>query len=200
MSHLRKYDYPSIEFLYECFDYRNGKLFWRKRPRSHFSRRNNFVMFNNEFPGKEAGHIAIDNGLPRVVIGITFNNKLSVICRSKIVWAMHYGWPPEDKVIDHQFGNTLDDRIKVLRLADRFQSAANMKLRNTNKSGFKGVHWHRASGKWRAEVSVNGKKVYRKLFSTIEEARDAYIENAKKLHGGFYRESVSSKMSKKRQV
>ena len=28
--------YPSIEYLRQCFEYRNGKLYWTERPIDHF--------------------------------------------------------------------------------------------------------------------------------------------------------------------
>jgi hypothetical protein len=77
-------------------------------------------------------------------------------------------------VIDHIDGNPSNNSIKNLREVTQQQNLYNMKLNIKNKSGYKGVHFHRGSNKWRAVVSVNNYPKHIGLFETPEEASVAY--------------------------
>lgn len=55
----------------------------------------------------------------------------------------------------------------------------------TNKSGYKGVCWHKASGKWIAQIDVNGKKKYLGIHNTPELAYASYCKAALEMHGKF---------------
>lgn len=85
----------------------------------------------------------------------------------KIVIGRYLLNPPEDKVVDHINGNTLDNRLSNLRVVTR-----NVNMRNResfNKStGFKGVH---------KKKLPNGQIVYR---ATLELGTYINIEDAKK--------------------
>lgn len=52
-----------------------------------------------------------------------------------------------------------------------------------NKSGYVGVHLHSATGKYQAQISVNGKKQYLGLFSTAEDAAIAYNNASLLIYG-----------------
>lgn len=88
-------------------------------------------------------------------------------------------------VIDHINGNKLDNRRCNLRHATRGQNNANAGLRKNNTTGFKGVSIRRDTGKFMAQITVNG--VNRKLgtFATAEEAHAAYAAEAKNNYGEF---------------
>lgn len=47
-------------------------------------------------------------------------------------------------------------------------------IRSTNTSGYRGVAFHNKANKWRAEISVNNKRIYLGLFQTDIEASIAY--------------------------
>jgi hypothetical protein len=92
--------------------------------------------------------------------------------------------------IDHQDGNTLNNKRPNLRAATRSQNCGNQKIRSTNKSGFKGVYWKqwrkiRGSGAWAAIICVNYKKTHLGYFSTAEEAAHAYDSAAQHQFGEF---------------
>lgn len=89
--------------------------------------------------------------------------------------------------VDHINGNTLDNRRSNLRLVTRSQNMCNRTKQVNNKSGYKGVRSHKASGKWIAEIGISGKRFYLGLHNTPEEAHAAYREAAKNLHGEFER-------------
>lgn len=70
----------------------------------------------------------------------------------------------------------------------RSQNGTNRGLSKGNKSGFKGVCWHKAASKWYAQITIAGKVVYLGVFDTPEEAAAVYRARAKEVHGLFYRE------------
>lgn len=88
---------------------------------------------------------------------------------------------------DHENGVTLDNRRKNLRIATVQQNMQNCRVPITNKSGFKGVSFHRASGRWTSQISVNGKKIYLGIFPTPELAYEEYCKAATIYHGKFAR-------------
>lgn len=61
----------------------------------------------------------------------------------------------------------------------------NSKRRTDNNSGFKGVAWSKAAGKWQAYITANRKRRHLGLFDTPEDGYAAYCESARKLHGEF---------------
>lgn len=89
--------------------------------------------------------------------------------------------------VDHINCNTMDNRRKNLRVASIADNCRNVGLTVSNKSGYKGVHWHKRDKRWRAQIRINGKVKYLGNFHTPEEAYAVYCEAAKKYHGEFAR-------------
>jgi len=94
---------------------------------------------------------------------------------------------PVEKIVDHINGNRLDNRLINLRLCDYSQNQYNKGLTKANKSGYKGVYWHKTKKKWATNISANKKQYYLGCFDTPEAAYAAYCEKAKELHGEFAR-------------
>ena len=90
---------------------------------------------------------------------------------------------PEGFETDHRDGDGLNNRRANLRTATRAQNEWNTGMRKTNSSGFKGVHFHKPSGKWRACIRHNG--TFRRLgqFRTAEDAAARYYAAAMLLRG-----------------
>jgi hypothetical protein len=88
---------------------------------------------------------------------------------------------PQGTEVDHENGNTLDNRKQNLRIATRKQNAANTAVPRHNTSGFKGVSFHKDSGLWRA---VCGEQ-YAGCHATAREAALAYDKLAVALYGQF---------------
>lgn len=63
--------YPSVEYIRQCFHYENGKLFWLERPLHHFPDEHHFKCWNTRFRGKEAGGLYA--GMNRWFVGIGGN-------------------------------------------------------------------------------------------------------------------------------
>lgn len=91
------------------------------------------------------------------------------------------------ELVDHWNGNTLDNRRGNLRLATFSQNAQNAKLYKTSKTGYKGVHFHKTSGRWRASITKNYKEISLGYFDTPEAAHKAYCDKATELFGEFAR-------------
>lgn len=90
-----------------------------------------------------------------------------------------------NELIDHIGGNstTLDCRRKNLRRSNKSQNAANSKLSAKNTSGFRGVHFHPETGKWRASVVINRKRKSLGLHESPQMASEI-VEAERKIQWG----------------
>jgi hypothetical protein len=104
----------------------------------------------------------------------------------RLAWLYVHGEFPEAD-IDHINMDPQDNKISNLRCATRSQNNANKERTQLNKSGFKGVNFHKASNKFIAQISHQGKKLYLGIFNTPEEASAIYKNRAEKLFGEFSR-------------
>jgi hypothetical protein len=86
--------------------------------------------------------------------------------------------------IDHRNMCKDANSFANLREATVSQNNANARRRVDNTSGFKGVHRHR-DGRYRAQLSKNGRKKHLGLFDTAAAAHSAYMTAAKTIHGEF---------------
>ncbi len=77
----------------------------------------------------------------------------------------------DGQLVDHINGNTLDNRVKNLRIITRSGNSRNK--RPTGSSRFLGV-CKRANGKWFASIKVDKKYVYLGLFENEIDAAKAY--------------------------
>ena len=92
---------------------------------------------------------------------------------------------PENMVVDHINGDTMDNRKCNLRVCTQKQNAFNRDKQKNNTSGYKGVTFNKWSKRWQSVITKNRVNYYLGLFDTPEEAYEAYKSKAKELHGEF---------------
>jgi hypothetical protein len=92
---------------------------------------------------------------------------------------------PHDMVTDHINHNTLDNREENLRICTNQQNCRNRGKQSNNTSGYKGVYYYKSSGKWRAQITINGKRTGIGYFNTAKDAALAYDKVAKENYMDF---------------
>lgn len=161
-----------IEFLHErlSLDASTGELRWKARPALG-------KAWNTRYAGKIAGTVVADEV---VRVCLTYQGKKLLLRAHRVVFAMLHGrWPKND--LDHRNRTPTDNTPANLREATHAQNMQNLGLRIDNKSGFRGVAWHRKAGKWRGQVNVRGKTVFVGLFADLKAADRACVSARKTL-------------------
>lgn len=87
--------------------------------------------------------------------------------------------------VDHINHNTLDNRKENLRRCTHAENMMNRKVYKNNKTGFKGVSWHKSKKKFGAGIRALNKKYFLGYFDIAQEAARAYNDASKKYHGDF---------------
>jgi hypothetical protein len=95
----------------------------------------------------------------------------------------HGVWPAAE--IDHVNGVSSDNRLVNLREATAAENRCNRGATVNNRTGFKGVSWHKRCRKYQARIKVRGKDTYLGLFTSPEEAHAAYQSAVYDFHGAF---------------
>jgi hypothetical protein len=153
---------PTVEFLRECFDCRDGVLYWRERPESHFQKKADQMAFNTKSAGKKAGKLSAEG---YVQLGLRVNGDAISMAGHRVVWALHYGqWP--DKHLDHINRVRTDNRIENLREATPAENARNAK---SNRVHTYVSDYHH--GRYVAWTNIGGQEaVHLGIFDTEAEA------------------------------
>lgn len=89
-------------------------------------------------------------------------------------------------LVDHCDRDRTNNRWANLRLANHQQNAFNSVAHKDNEARLKGVHRHKKTGRWRAQITVGGKKISLGLFATRAAAHRAYLAKAQQLHGEYF--------------
>jgi hypothetical protein len=155
----------SRDLLHELFEYREGKLFWKKVNSSR-----------TDVIGKEVGCLN-SNGY-RVT---KLHGKNYFVHR--LIYAMFHGQTPS--ILDHIDGNTINNKIENLRPATSLQNSYNVKNYKSNKTGVKGVNFNKQCGKFSARCQVNKKQNWLGFFPTLELAEQAVKAFRAEHHGEF---------------
>jgi hypothetical protein len=103
---------------------------------------------------------------------------------SILAWLYMTGeWPRRE--VDHIDRVKTNDKWGNLRLATRSQQLENAFWSN-NKSGVRGVCWHKGAGKWFAQIQVNRKVINLGYYDRKEDA----IEARRKANDRYFGESI----------
>ncbi len=154
----------SQELVKKLFEYKDGELYWKVRTSNRIT------------VGKKVGCKLKTN-----YIFTRINNKLIAVHR--VIFLYHHGYLP--KIIDHIDKNSLNNKIENLRECTRSQNALNSKKPLNNKSGVKGVCWHKAAKKWHARINLDGKKYDFGFFEKLEDAENIIKKMRIEIHGNF---------------
>lgn len=155
----------TVDRLKHLFEYRDGKVYRR------------VDVQGARYPaGSRAGCEVSAKSVKMRTIRID-----GVAClEHRVVYALVHGsWP--EQFIDHENGDTLDNRIENLRDVSNRENTLNRKLHKSNTSGTSGVNWNNTVNKWAASIKVNYKNIHLGVFTYIEDAiaarKDAEIKH-----------------------
>lgn len=151
------------EIAKSLFDYQDGFLVWKK-------------SFGTIKAGKRVQSIS-NRGY--VVVQVAKKRYLA----HRIIWLLLNGRMPT--MIDHVDGNKQNNLIENLREVDNTLNHWNEKKRSTNKSGHKGVWWHKQSKRWEASCRVNKKQITVGRYERIEDAVEAIRKFREQNHGEY---------------
>lgn len=146
------------------YDQFSGKLYWVKD------------ICRKAKMGQECG-IERPDGYRRMKI-----KGKSFYCH-RVAWAVHYGSFCENE-IDHVNGDRSDNRIVNLRECTKKQNQENARPGVNNSSGVAGVGYDCRAGKWRARITVDGRRKSLGNYDSLSDAISAR-NNAKLIHHSF---------------
>jgi len=150
----------------DIFDYtEDGILYWKE---SELKRTN---VIKNISPDRIAGYQGKAKNQKTHYVPIRYLGK--VYLSHRVIWEMHNGIIPDGMQIDHIDGNGTNNRIENLRIVTITENLKNKSKYKNNKSGVAGVSWDKASKKWHAYISDNGKRKSLGFFKEITEAVSA---------------------------
>ena len=141
-----------------------GEFHWKIKPSKRFP------------AGMKAGTLV--NGYIRI------HTKGRLYGAHRLAWLYVYGVEPQYQ-IDHINGNSSDNRISNLRQATALENMQNIrKPQKNNSHGTLGVTYDPVKDRWRARITINGKRKYLGRFKSKEQAYEAFLQ-AKRAHHPF---------------
>jgi hypothetical protein len=102
----------------------------------------------------------------------------------RLAWLYVYGEMPSS-CIDHIDMDKTNNRFRNLRQATAAENLRNRKARKDSATGQKGVY--AAANRFKAQITVDGKRIHLGCYATKEEAAEAYAKGAAEHHGQFAR-------------
>ena len=140
-----------------------------------------FIRVKSNSPSVKVGDVAGSYDY-KGYIAIKINYKLYKAHR--LAWLNMTGKFPEN-FIDHINHIKDDNRWVNLRDATGSQNQANQAKNKNNKSGYKGVTWNKKNKKWCATITYMRKSMHIGLYTTPQEASEAYRKKSIELNGEF---------------
>lgn len=110
------------------------------------------------------------------------DGRRTIISMHREVLGLQAGNPVQ---VDHRDCNILNNQRGNLRLASNIENQRNRPMRRNNTSGFKGVSFHRVTGKYQAQIRINGRVKGLGIYLTAKEAHEVYCLAADLAYGEF---------------
>jgi HNH endonuclease len=133
---------------------------------------------------RRAGTNKFENRMPKrrqVKIG---GRTGEVINEANLIWLWMTGaWPTH--FVDHIDGDPFNNAWTNLREATNSENSMNR--RPVTSTGFKWAYLEPKTGRYIAQIKVNGQNTYLGTFSTPQDAHAAALTLASNLHGKFVR-------------
>lgn len=133
------------KIIHEWFSYnpKTGILSWKKSPARKIR------------TGQKAGHVFRNRG------GKSYRRVglkgYGLILAHRIIWCGMTGhFPTNKEEIDHKDGNGINNKWSNLRLVGSNEQHKNRRRHSNNSTGVTGVYFHKATGKYCAQINVNG--------------------------------------------
>lgn len=156
------------EIIREIFEYRDGHLYWKVRPRSHFTTDRGHKGFNTRMSGRKAGTPLCPLKL-YLISQITYLDQQYSLLLHIATWVVVKGeYPSAD--IDHEDGNGMNNSIENLKDLGVSLNMQSKAIYKNNKSGLCGISWYKKYDKWIVQGTVNGNKVNLGYFESFFEA------------------------------
>ena len=151
------------------YDASTGAMTWLRKPDSA----KDSARWNSRYAGKPCGTID-DKGYRRILFRFERGSVFRVRAH-RLAWFVVHGCLPSGE-IDHINQDKLDNRLVNLRDVPKELNQRNGTRKSNNTSGVPGVTWHKQSGKWCAQASVNGKHYHIGSFEEIVAAETATLK------------------------
>lgn len=159
----------------QLFEYRDGELYWKERPRSDFKTELSWKQWNPKHSGKRAGCWSSHHAT------VAINSTHYPLAR--IIFLMHNGYLPE--IVDHADCNPMNNNMSNLRAATKADNQRNVGMYAHNTSGYKGVVWCKRLKKWLGRIKLKGKTKQLGCFESKEDAAEVVQLAREMLHGEF---------------
>ena len=89
----------------------------------------------------------------------------------------------DNKIGDHRDRNGLNNQKHNLRIVKKGLNGYNRKMMNNNKSGFRGVSWHKEINKWVAKIRIEKVLKHCGYYLNKIDAAKAYDNAATQYYG-----------------
>ena len=132
--------------------------------------------------GKEAGTIRNTDGYKQITMYL--GGKARHFRAHRLAWLYVYGEFPKLQ-LDHINHDTGDNRLSNLREVTQRENLRNRSLQKNNTSGYNGVYYDKAAGKYRARITVDNRLMHLGYFKKAEDAAQAAKEGRE--HYGFHK-------------
>lgn len=172
---------PSTDRLNQLFRYneKTGEIWHRARRPEEFTSERAWRLWSVRYVNRiatsnhKAGYLTVRVG-PR--------NHLA----HRVAYKIWFGVEPPS-VLDHINGDKADNRIANIRPASKVTNGFNRGPDRDSRTGYKNVTYVRRANRYTSCFTAHGVRYYVGCFRTAEEAYEAYVAKAKKIHGEFFK-------------